>query len=129
MNLLLDTHAIAWWLLDDSRLSRRVGALIADTRNNVHVSAVSAYETALKHRLGKWPEIGPLAGAFEQIVAAEGFKLLPVTGRHAARAGLLSAPHRDPFDRILAAQAEIEDLTLATNDGRLADFGTPTVWL
>ena len=128
MNLLLDTHALAWWLLDDARLSTRVASLLADARTNVFVSAVSAYETALKHRLGKWPEIGPLAGAFEQIVAAEGFKLLPVTGRHAARAGFFSAQHRDPFDRILAAQAEIEDLTLASNDGRFAEFGTRTVW-
>jgi PIN domain nuclease of toxin-antitoxin system len=128
VNLLLDTHALAWWLLDDSRLSTRVAGLLAGAGTNVFVSAVSAYEAALKHRLGKWPEIGPLAGAFEQIVAAEGFKLLPVTGRHAARAGFFSAPHRDPFDRILAAQAEIEELTLATNDRRFPDFGTPTVW-
>jgi PIN domain nuclease of toxin-antitoxin system len=128
VNLLLDTHALAWWLLDDKRLSARVAGLVADAATNVFVSAVSAYEAALKHRLGKWPEVGPLAGAFEQIVAAEGFKLLSVTGRHAARAGLLSALHRDPFDRILAAQAEIEELTLATNDGRFEDFGTRTVW-
>jgi PIN domain nuclease of toxin-antitoxin system len=128
VNLLLDTHALAWWLLDDPRLSKRVAALISDTATNVHVSAVSAYEAALKHRLGKWPEAAPLAGAFEQIVAAEGFNLLPVTGRHAARAGFFNAAHRDPFDRILAAQAEIEELTLATNDGRFADFGTRTVW-
>ena len=128
MNLLLDTHALAWWLLDDTRLSTRVAGLIADAETNVFVSAVSAYEAALKHRLGKWPQAAPLAGAFEQIVSAEGFKLLPVTGRHAARAGFFDAAHRDPFDRILAAQAEIEELTLATNDARFADFGTRTVW-
>ena len=69
-----------------------------------------------------------LAGAFGQIVAAEGFELLPVTARHAARAGFINAAHRDPFDRILAAQTEIEELTLATNDGRFAEFGTRTVW-
>ena len=128
MNLLLDTHTLAWWLLDDPKLSSRVAELIKSAGADVCVSAVSAYEATLKHRLGKWPEIGPLAGAFEQIVAAEGFTLLPVTGRHAARAGFFSAAHRDPFDRILAAQAEIEELTLATNDRRFVDFGTRTVW-
>lgn len=128
MRLLLDTHALAWWLLNDASLSARVFGLMRDPGNPVFVSAVSAYETANKHRLGKWPEVGPLAGAFEQIVIAEGFQLLPISGRHAARAGLYPPTHRDPFDRMLAAQAEIEDLALVSNDRWFAEFGTRVVW-
>ena len=128
MRLLLDTHALAWWLLEDEHLPPRMFGLLADSGNQVHVSAVSAYEAVSKHRLGKWPEIGPLAAAFEEIVSGQRFELLPISARHAVRAGLFPAEHRDPFDRMLAAQAELEALLLVTNDRRLQDFGTRTIW-
>ena len=128
MRLLLDTHALAWWLLDNSRLPDRVRRLVEDTDNTIFASAISAYEAAYKHRVGKWPEVGPLAAAFEEIVTSQGLELLPISGKHAARAGLYAIDHSDPFDRMLAAQAEVEDLSLATNDRRFADFGTRVVW-
>lgn len=128
MRLLLDTHALAWWLLDDQRLPTRTREIIADPENEIVVSAVSAFETATKFRIGKWNEIGPLALAFEEIVVAQDFAILPISARHASRAGLLPGDHRDPFDRLLAAQAEIEGLCLLTNDPRLGNFGTSVLW-
>jgi PIN domain nuclease of toxin-antitoxin system len=128
VRLLLDTHALAWWLLDDPRLPEKVRLLVEDRDNTIFASAISAYEAAYKHRIGKWPEIGPLVAAFEEIVASQGFELLSISGKHAARAGLYAADHSDPFDRMLASQAEVEDLFLATNDRRFADFGTRVAW-
>lgn len=128
MKLLLDTHALAWWLLDDGRLSIRARDLIGDPENQIFASAVSAFETATKHRLGKWPEIGPLTAAFEEVVTAQHFAIIPISAAHAGRAGNLPGTHRDPFDRLLAAQAQIEGLALLTNDRRLGDFHVETVW-
>ncbi|MEC5290249.1 type II toxin-antitoxin system VapC family toxin [Aurantimonas sp. C2-6-R+9] len=128
MRLLLDTHTLAWWLLDHPRLSATIRNLLKDTDNAVFVSAVSALEAATKFRLGKWPEVGPMATAFEEVMRDQDLPIIPIAARHAARAGLMDGAHRDPFDRILAAQAEIEDLVLATNDPRFTDFGTKTVW-
>ena len=128
MRLLLDTHALAWWLLDNPRLPDRVRLIVEDTDNTIFASAISAYEAAYKHRIGKWPEVGPLVAAFEEIVASQGFELLPISGKHATRAGLHAVDHGDPFDRMLAAQAEVDDLLVATNDRRFADFGTRVVW-
>jgi PIN domain nuclease of toxin-antitoxin system len=128
MRILLDTHALVWSLVDDAKLPPRVAGLLRDPLNRVFASAVSAYEAAYKHRLGKWNEAGFLVRRFEEVVGWQRFELMSISTRHAARAGLFAAEHRDPFDRLLAAQAEIEELTLATNDGRFTDFGTRTVW-
>lgn len=128
MRLLLDTNALAMWLLDDPRMPDRVKSMIGDTDNSVYASTISAYEAGYKHRIGKWPEIGPLVVAFEEIVESQGLTLLPVSGKHAAQAAAYDVDHGDPFDRIIAAQAEIEDLTLATSDRWFGKFGTRTVW-
>lgn len=101
---------------------------VSDPEAEVFASAVSAYEMASKFGLGKWPEVAALVGGFETAVAAERFGLLPVTAPHAIRAGLYDSTHRDPFDRMLAAQAEIESLTLVSSDPRMAGFGVPVVW-
>lgn len=128
MRLLLDTHTLAWWLEDSPRLSRRLAEMLGDTEHEVFVSAVSAYEVALKHRLGKWPEVGPLVSGFEEIVLEQGFSLLTIAAKHATRAALYEVEHRDPFDRMLAAQAELEGLALATNDTHCPRFGITTIW-
>lgn len=128
MRLLLDTHTLAWWLLDDPRLSVKARNLLKDPDNELFASAVSAFEAATKFRLGKWPEAGPMATAFEEVMRAQGLPVVSITARHAARAGLMAGEHRDPFDRLLAAQADIEDMVLVTNDARFTDFGTDTVW-
>jgi PIN domain nuclease of toxin-antitoxin system len=128
MRFLLDTHALAWWVLDDPRLSRQVREIVSDTDKEVLVSAVSAFEMATKHRLGKWNDVGAFVEVFESAVATEGFGLLSISPAHARVAGLMAGHHRDPFDRLLAAQAQVEGLVLVTNDGKLAELGVEVVW-
>lgn len=128
MRLLLDTHALLWWQTDDSRLSARARAAIADEANEVFVSAASAWEIATKSRIGKLDDI-PQAGArFDELVRADGFRHLAVDHRHALRAGGYPQEHRDPFDRMLAAQSELESLALVTVDPAFVGFGSRTLW-
>lgn len=128
MNLLLDTHALLWWLAGDARLSRRARAAIADEGNVIHVSSASAWEIATKHRLGRLPEIGSLIADLVGHVAGQGFTTLDITVEHGLRAGSLAGPHRDPFDRMLAAQAQAERLTLVSNDAMFDAFGVARLW-
>ena len=128
MRLLLDTHALLWWWTDDPRLSATARAAIADESNEVFVSAASAWEVATKHRLGKLKEVPQAMARFAELVTADGFTPLPIDHRHALRAGSNPQEHRDPFDRMLAAQSEIEDLTLVTCDAALAAFGGKRLW-
>jgi PIN domain nuclease of toxin-antitoxin system len=116
MRLLLDTHALLWWWADDPQLSTSARSAISDRANEVWVSAASAWEIANKQRLGKLSPVAPDGAAFEKNVAADGFKLLAMTAAHAWRAGALASSYRDPFDRMLAAQAELESLVLLTRD-------------
>ena len=118
MRLLLDTHALLWWLADDDRLGRSARDAIADA-DVVVVSAVSAWEIAIKQAVGKLTGPRDLAGE----IRANGFTELPVTSAHALAAGELPPHHSDPFDRMLVAQARLEDLTLVTRDPRLAEYG------
>lgn len=128
IQLLLDTHALFWWLLDDLRLSRDAHAAIADGTNRVFVSPVSALELAIKYRLGKLPGGERVIPGYDNLLAAEGFVVLPLTGHHALNAGLYPGEHRDPFDRLLAAQAELDELTLVTRDPAFAHFPCRTLW-
>lgn len=121
--LLLDTHTLLWWLSDDSRLGAAARALIADERNEVWVSAASAWEISIKKALGKLESPENLDG----IVADEGFARLPVTFFHGEQAGALPPLHRDPFDRMLIAQAQAEGLELITADERLAAYAVRIV--
>lgn len=125
---LLDTHALAWWLMDSKQLPAVAKRLIASPDNTIFVSAVSAYEASQKHHKGLWPDVATLVSAFEDVVAAEGFELLPLTARHAIRAGAYGREHRDPFDRMLAAQAVEEGLVLVTGDSALEGMGAEVVW-
>jgi PIN domain nuclease of toxin-antitoxin system len=128
MKLLLDTHALAWWLANNPKLSRKAHDLIAVPSNAVFVSAASAWEIATKTRLGKWPEAMGLASMFPGVIEASGFEPLAITVRHAIHAGALTAAHADPFDRMLAAQAELEEMTLVTADLAFAQFNAPILW-
>ena len=125
---LLDTHTLAWWLMDSPNLPIKVRRLLEDADNVIFVSTISAYEMSLKHHRGRWPEVKPLVAAFEEVVATEGFDLLPLAARHAIRAGAYGSEHRDPFDRMLAAQAEVEGLALVSKDVWLKGMGAETVW-
>lgn len=128
MKLLLDTHALLWWFTDDHQLSPAARAAIMDEGNEIFVSAASAWEIATKQRLGKFAELPDPAGRFGELVAADGFTHLPVNYLHSLRAGGYGLAHRDPFDRMLAAQSEIESLPLVTRDPAFILFGTETFW-
>ena len=128
MRLLLDTHALLWWQTGDDRLSARARAAIADEANEILVSAASAWEIATKARLGKLASVPQAAARFAELVRADGFLALPITQAHALRADGYAPPHRDPFDRMLAAQSELESVPLVTNDPAFEAFGTRTFW-
>ena len=128
MRLLLDTHALLWWFTDDARLSARARNLIADPRNDIFVSAASAWEIATKFRLGKLPGLDDAVSRYAELLVADGFLTWPVTHAHALRAGSYPSDHRDPFDRMLAAQSELDRLRLVTTDQAFAQFGVETVW-
>jgi PIN domain nuclease of toxin-antitoxin system len=128
LRLLLDTHALVWWLDGTPRLPSRVSGIIADSGNIILVSAASAWEIATKFRLGRLPNMALIVTDIEGYVRAEGFRPLAVTFRHAQRAGGLPGPHRDPFDRMLIAQALEEGCTLISNETVFDRYGVPRSW-
>ena len=128
MAFLLDTHALLWWLAEPERLSPLVHATLADPGQTVFLSAASAWEIATKHRLGRLPTAEVLLQDGWALMERQGFQPLPVSWSHGLRAGSYSMPHRDPFDRLLAAQAELEQLILITLDPALAPFPCQTLW-
>ena len=128
MRLLLDTHALLWWLAGDAQLSAVALSAIADEANEVVVSAASAWEVATKHRIGKLPGAGPLAVDFAREVRRQGFTPLPITLEHGQVAGALAGDHRDPFDRMLVAQAREEKMALVSNEAVFDSFGVTRVW-
>jgi PIN domain nuclease of toxin-antitoxin system len=128
VRLLLDTHALLWWLAEPERLSPVAHAAIADGNNQVLASAASGWEIATKARLGKLPAASELVDDLPHLLAAQGFELLPITLRHGLHAGGYAMPHRDPFDRLLAAQAELDRLTLVSLDPALQAFPCRVLW-
>jgi PIN domain nuclease of toxin-antitoxin system len=125
---LLDSHVLLWWWFDPDRLSGPVQALIADPETPVLVSAATVWELSLKHHQGKFPELAQAIGDLPGLLQADGFEPLPIALAHGLRAGAYSQPHRDPFDRMLAAQAELERLVLLTADQQLSTFPCRTLW-
>lgn len=129
MRLLLDTHAFLWWVFADSELSRRARTAIEDeVENQVFVSAASAWEIATKYRIGKLPDAAVVAGNLARTVAEEGFNELSVSVRHAERAGSLVGHHQDPFDRMLIAQAILDDFALVSNERAFDVYGVKRLW-
>ena len=126
--LLLDTHALLWWLQDNPRLSDNARRAIAEPTRRVMVSAASAWEMATKVRLGKFPEAQPLIAQFPMLLRKERFQELPISSAHALTAGQLPGPHRDPFDRMLMAQARVENAQIVSVDPIFADYGIAVVW-
>lgn len=128
MRLLLDTHALLWWLAGDAtRLSAHARAAIETDENEVYVSAASAWEISTKHRLGKL-DAAILSGQFMKVVLQQAFIALDITMDHADRAGSLPGTHRDPFDRMLIAQAQAEHLMLVSNETVFDGYGVRRVW-
>ena len=127
MTILLDSHAFVWWLLDDKRLSPSAFSAI-EQDPEVFLSAVTAWEIAGKVRTGKWPEAEILSERFFDAIAQSQLRPLPISLEHAHLAGSLPSIHRDPFDRMLAAQAIVEDMPLVTADPAFRNFEVQVVW-
>lgn len=127
MEYLLDTHALIWWFEGSPRLSRRASSLLASPANDVLISASVGWELAIKVNIGKF-NTPDLARDLEPIITGAGFMPLPISLEHAVRAGLLPFHHRDPFDRMLIAQAQAERLALISNEEVFDRYGVERVW-
>jgi PIN domain nuclease of toxin-antitoxin system len=116
ISYLLDTHILLWWLFDDPKLNVECREIIRNPEHSILVSSVTAWEIATKHRIGKLPEAAELVKDYQKILGKAKFIELPVTTAHALRAGILPIDHRDPFDRMIMAQAELEQIPVITYD-------------
>ena len=128
MDLLLDTHAFLWWLAGDDALSIQARTAIGDTRNAVFVSAATAWEIATKVRIGKLPGAATIAAGLADVVVGQGFVQLPISFAHGQAAGTLPGPHKDPFDRMLIAQAMLDNIALVSNEGIFDAYGVRRLW-
>ena len=129
MRLLLDTHVLLWALGDPDRIAAAAVAQIRNPANELLVSAATPLEIATKHRIGKLPDAGSVLAAYSDVLRTLGAKELPITSHHALVAGQLSWDHRDPFDRILAAQSITESIPLVTSDSVFDTIGgVRTLW-
>lgn len=128
MKLLFDTHTLIWWAANDKQLSLKARKALASRASALFVSAASAYELAYKHRIGKAPHVAALLRDFDAMMQQQGFAPLPISIEHGRRAGEFPDEHRDPFDRLLAAQAIVEDMAIVSNDEKLSALGAKRVW-
>ncbi len=128
MRLLLDTHAFIWWFEGSDRLPAAVREAIGASANDVFVSAATAWEIATKHRLGKLNGVDELALSLPRFISSQRFESLPVTVQDGVRAGALPGPHRDPFDRMLVAQALGNDLVLVSGESLFDQYGVQRLW-
>ena len=125
MKLLIDSHALFWWLTDNRRLSRAAGAAMDDPGNELFVSAVVGYELAYKQASGR---VSPLPDSLPRQLQRAGVIVLPLSLQHALDAAALPGPHRDPWDRIKIAQAHAEGLTVVTIDRVFGNYGAAVIW-
>ena len=128
MQVLLDTHALIWWLAGDEKLSGLARSVMADESNSILVSAATSWEITTKVRIGKLPHLAPVADDLPAIIAQHGFEELPVTFADGAHAGLIPGPHRDPFDRMLIAQAQVRGVPLVSNEMLFDAYGIRRIW-
>jgi PIN domain nuclease of toxin-antitoxin system len=128
VRLLLDTHALLWWLAGENTLSPAARKAIGEGKNTIFISAASAWEIATKYRIGKLPGVASIVGDLGAVIADQGFTDLPISLHHAQMAGMLPGIHRDPFDRLLVAQALLEKLLLVSNEKQFDAFGVSRLW-
>jgi PIN domain nuclease of toxin-antitoxin system len=128
VRILTDTHAMLWWLRDDSRLSRRARRILGDGANELVWSIASSWEVAVKLGLGKLELGRPLHRLFADLVTRQGVVVLPISHEHCARIAELPLHHRDPFDRMLVAQAQEQGVPILTGDPKLAAYEVEIVW-
>jgi PIN domain nuclease of toxin-antitoxin system len=125
---LLDTQTLLWWILDDSAVTHTAGKMIAEPGNTMVVSSASAWELAIKFRMGKLPEATDLVLNFPGEIEHEGFQLLPIFAERWIGAGLLSGLHEDPFDRMLIAQCQAENIPNISTDLIFERYGVRRLW-
>jgi PIN domain nuclease of toxin-antitoxin system len=128
VSYLLDTHVLLWGLMDDARLSKKARSILLDDDRALYFSAASAWEIAIKASLGRLRFSAPLEQYLPTRLATEGIEPLPISIAHAARTEALPWHHRDPFDRLLVAQAQIEGLDLLSSDRALRQYDVKVVW-
>jgi len=125
---LLDTHVLLWWLFDDPKLSDPARDVIRAPENRILVSSASGWEIATKSRLGKLPHAGDITDNLPSLLQKARFTILPITMVHALAAGALPGPHRDPFDRMLIAQGQIEQIPIVTSDRAFKKYPVELIW-
>jgi PIN domain nuclease of toxin-antitoxin system len=128
MKLLLDTHTFLWWILDDPQMSAKALDLIGDSRNNLYWSTASSWEVAIKYALGRLPLPDDPTKFLPAELGKNRIESLPIVDAHAFQAGSLPRHHRDPFDRMLVAQAQIESLWLISNDPKINLYNVNAYW-
>jgi PIN domain nuclease of toxin-antitoxin system len=128
VRLLLDTPAFLWWLAGDEALSVPARTAIADENNDILVSAATVWEIATKHRLGRLPGAAAIVADLDGAIVDQSFTGLPISIRHGQVGGALPGPHRDPFDRMLIAQAMVENLVLVSNEVSFDLYGVARLW-
>ena len=128
MRLLLDTHTFIWWMTNDRALPASAREIIGREDNDIFLSAATAWEMAIKHKIGKLPIVAGFIADVPGAMEAEGFVELPVSVVHGQMAGALDGHHKDPFDRMLIAQALCEELTLVSNETRFDTYGVTRLW-
>ncbi len=128
MKILLDTHTFLWWDSDPERLSPRVAELLSDPENSLVLSVASAWEIQIKKQLGKLAFSVPLDEMLESQQQVNGMEVLPIQLTHVLALDALPAYHKDPFDRILIAQAKTEGLVIASADPQFSQYGIDLVW-
>ncbi|CAB1074718.1 Death on curing protein, Doc toxin [Olavius algarvensis Delta 1 endosymbiont] len=125
---LLDTHVLLWWLFDDPKLSDPARAIIRAPQNTIIVSSASGWEISTKSRLGKLPHAANVAKELPDLLQRARMQILKITMEHALAAGALPGPHRDPFDRMLIAQGQIEQLPIVTSDRAFKNYPVNLIW-
>lgn len=128
MKLLLDTHAFLWAVMQPGKLSKKVRRLLESSDTELIVSAASAWEIATKYRLGRLPDAKPILADFGDVIRRLDARMLAISHSHALRSGSYPQDHADPFDRMLAAQSELEDIALVTRDSALRQFHIELMW-
>lgn len=128
MKVLLDTHTLIWAVLAPEYLSRKASQIVTDSSNTVLVSAASAWEIATKVRLGKLPGAETFEKEFLKVIDIAGYSLINIDAATALRAGRFTVDHRDPFDRIIAAQALADDIPILSKDAKLDTFAIRRIW-
>lgn len=128
MNVLLDTHALLWWIMNDPRLSAKATSVIAAPENTIYVSAASAWEITIKTQIGKLKLVQPVDRYIPAQVTTNGFVDLPISMAHALHIHSLPLHHRDPFDRILVAQSQLENMPILSADPMLSCYAVDLIW-